>query len=221
MNWEDSITDIFEISLYENAERCIRGLDTVAVKDIVGFFKTTFPAGEKDAYFEYFTHSRWRKFLLSAYYADLASYAKKEDQTDFSRLCYILNKFPEGFTVWWISARNALYPAGYTGWHYVEEDTFDRLTDMQYRITNRFFPPAPSATPYIYLFNYSIAPALNHSEYSRILIKDYVSVISEIPYTGIFCAAVSADGVSVAERFGMNAVRKINNGDTIYILRKR
>ncbi|MDR0525152.1 MAG: hypothetical protein LBG90_04700 [Spirochaetaceae bacterium] len=159
--------------------------------------------------------------MLSAYYADLASYTQDADRVDFSRLSYIVNKFPEGFTVWWIQARNRLYPAGYTGWYYVEESLFKGLQDDS--VTNRFFLPAPAGTEYIYLFNYSLAPALNHTVYSRILMQDYGSVISNAPYKGLFCVTVSADGIRIAERFGMRPVGAIKTPDgldRIYMLCK-
>jgi hypothetical protein len=233
-DWEEAITDMFDNRIQEktdlmlqNAAQYILCLNTVEHE----FFKTTFSVpASRSACFEYLTNQRWRKFLLSVYYADLLSYTKKEDQVDFSRLYYIVNKFPQGFTVWWIRAGGAVFPVGYTGWYYVEASTFNYIAQMEYNkdiiITNRFFLPAAAGTPYLYLFNYSIAPLLAHTGYSRTLIKDYAFVLSNIPCKGLFCAAVSDDGVRVAEQFGMKPIGNIKNtecskGDRIYFLRKK
>jgi hypothetical protein len=212
-DWESAIADLFDCGIAENAEQIIRGLRGVKREEILDFFKAVFPAGEAESpYFEYFTNPLWRKFLLSVYYADIVSYEKREDQADFSRLSYIVNKFPGGFTVWWIRTRDRLYPAGYTGWYYAEEETFARIAESR-EISSRFFPPARSATPYLYLFNYSAAPVLRGSAYSKRLIKDFVSAVAVPPCKGLFCAAVSGDGGRIAERFGMNAGGRIKTPD--------
>lgn len=195
--------DVLDRSIIEETDRFIAHIKSLHAEEIQDFFKTTFSAKEqKGRYFDYITHQGWRKFLLSVYYADLASYTKEADQADVPRLWYILNRFPEGFTVWWITLDAKPYPVGYTGWYYVEEPTFHQVAERT-GISSRFFLPAPKKTSYIYVFNYSIAPALRHSPYSRTLIKDLAAVLSAIPYKGLFCAAVSAEGIRVAERFGM------------------
>jgi hypothetical protein len=188
------------------------------------FEKITFDIKQKrDEYFSYITNHTWQEFLLSIYYADRVSYTKQADQVDFPRLLYIVDAFPSGFTVWQASANNKTQPVGYTGWYYVEKNTFDMVAQMQHNnivITNRFFLPSKEKTPYLYLFNYSIAPALNHSQYSRELIKNYVSELSAIRYDGLFCATVSDDGIRIAEKFGMKKIGSINDSDDIYLYKK-
>lgn len=193
------------------AERFISGFNKIADIQVRDFFKATFGMNQnRSRYFDYISNSDWRAFLLSVYYADLLSYTKKEDRVDFPRLLYIMNSFPEGFTVWWALMNSGVYPVGYTGWYYVEENVFSRIAMMRYdktiEISSRFFLPAKGKTPYIYLFNYSIAPPLTHSVYSRALIKNYAEELSALQYDGLFCAVVSDDGRRVAEQFNLKKI---------------
>jgi hypothetical protein len=145
----------------------------------------------------------WRKFVVSAYCADLVSYTEAEDRVDFPRLLYLLSVFPQGFTVWWGELKNGeRYPVGYTGWYYTDGYTFSQV-ERGAVITSRFFSPSREPTPYLYLYNYSIHPGLKSTVFSRTLIKEYVSQVYRVDYAGLFCAAVSVDGIRVAEKFGM------------------
>jgi hypothetical protein len=230
-DWEAALGEVLDQSIIEKTDAFREDLQSLHIEGIQDFFKAAFsPNKQKNSSFDYITDQRWRKFLLSVYYADLASYTKEADQVDLPRLWYILNRFPEGFTVWWIALDTKKYPVGYTGWYYVEADTFNHIAQMQNNkdivITHRFFLPSIEKTPYLYLFNYSITPALHHSVYSRALIKDLAATLSNVPYEGIFCATVSPDGIRVAERFGMKPIGAIKtpegtDGDRIYFLRKQ
>jgi hypothetical protein len=226
-NWMNFIDDIFSIT---RSDTLINNLKMGSEGKIDRFFPVKFDCKEnKDSCFDYSTNPKWRKFLLSVYYADVFSYAQKDDQVDFPRLLYLVNAFPEGFTVWWVEKNNKLYPVGYTGWYYVEKHTFDRIAQMRERndivITNRFFLPAKNPTPYIYLFNYSISPELKGTVYSRTLIKEYTAEIGKISYQGLFCATVSPDGIRVAKKFGMEKIGALksddgSDSDDIYFLRR-
>jgi hypothetical protein len=131
-DWETALGDVLDRSIIEQTDIFRDDLQSLHKEAVVDFFKTTFSAKEqKSRYFDYITDQRWRKFLLSVYYADLASYTKKEDQVDLPRLWYVLNQFPEGFTVWWITENTKKYPVGYTGWYYVEEHTFNQVAQVQ------------------------------------------------------------------------------------------
>jgi hypothetical protein len=208
------LDDFLSGDIDSKVERLISDFNAITDYNVRDFFKVTFDAKQnRSRYFDYIINSDWRAFVLSVYYADVLSYTKKEDQVDFPRLLYIVNSFPEGFTVWWALMNNDAYPVGYTGWYYVEENVFTRIAKMRHdktiEISNRFFLPAKGKTPYIYLFNYSIAPPFTHSAYSRALIKNYADEVSGLQYDGLFCATVSDDGVRVAERFNMKKIGAI------------
>jgi hypothetical protein len=160
-DWMNFVDDIFSNTNIAFADK----LKMPPEGKFAHFFKVKFDCKEsKDSHFEHLANPKWRKFVLSAYYADLLSYEKKCDQVDFPRLLYLVNAFPQGFTVWWAEKGNRKYPVGYTGWYYVEKPAFDHISQMRERddivITNRFFLPAKEPTPYIYLYNYSISPEL-------------------------------------------------------------
>ncbi|MDR2418730.1 MAG: hypothetical protein LBD79_06720 [Treponema sp.] len=211
---EPYLDDFLSGDIDSKVERLISDFNAITNFQAQDFFKVKFGVNQnRSHYFDYISNSDWRDFLLSVYYADLLSYTKKEDQVDFPRLLYIVNSFPEGFTVWWARMNNKAYPVGYTGWYYVEKNVFAHIAMMRHdktiEISNRFFLPAKEKTPYIYLFNYSIAPPLTHSAYSRALIKNYAEELSALQYDGLFCATVSDDGRRVAEQFNMRKIGAI------------
>lgn len=210
--------DLFDKKTIEelNALQSIfHGTNSVSVDR---FEKVKFDTKQRpDNYFGYTVNRHWRQFLLSLYYADVLSYPHPQDQVDFPRLFYLVNAFPQGFTLWQAAVQNKSCPVGYSGWYYVEKSTFDHVARMQYdtgiTITNRFFLPAKEKTPYLYLFNYSITPALNHSQYSHTLMENYRAELSATKYSGLFCATVSDDGVRIAKRFAMNKIGSIRAQD--------
>jgi hypothetical protein len=230
INVKPYLDDFLNGDINSKAERLISDFNAVTDFQAQDFFKVTFGENQnRSRYFDYISNSDWRAFVLSVYYADLLSYTKKEDQVDFPRLLYILNSFPDGFTVWWALMNNAVYPVGYTGWYYIEKNVFYHIAMMRYdktiEISNRFFLPSKEKTPYIYLFNYSIAPPFTHSAYSRVLIKNYADELSALQYNGLFCATVSDDGRRVAEQFNMKKIGVITahenaTPDSIYFYLK-
>ncbi|MDR2150902.1 MAG: hypothetical protein LBO67_08890 [Spirochaetaceae bacterium] len=210
--------------ILEAARNVFYGTEPVAIDrfEKVRFDSRHYP----DEHFGFMVNQHWRDFLVSLYYADILSYPHRQDQVDFPRLCYLVNAFPQGFTLWQATVQDKTYPVGYCGWYYVEQNTFDYIVRMPFdrncSITSRFFLPAQGQTPYLYLFNYSITPALNHSPYSHALMDDFREELAAIDYRGLFCAAVSADGVRIAQQFGMHKVGSLTSadgcaGDTLYM----
>ena len=232
--WEHLITDFCEDSNgAETTDRMISEANQLLVNqcEIIDFFKIRFPKRAQDRYFEHFADPRWRKFLLSVYYADVLSYPAPEDQVDFARLCYILNCAPQGFTVWWAEfADSRKFPVGYTGWYCVAGTVFQQVAALQEgedrSISHRFFLPAKKKTDYLYLFNYSIVRELKGSRFSSQMIKDFASEINNLDAKGLFCATVSGDGSRVAEKFKMKKVGTIISdegvpSDNIYLYRAK
>lgn len=86
------------------------------------------------------------------------------------------------------------------------EDVFNVLHDDPGKVTHRgFMKPAPLSPQgsFIYLFNYSIIPALRGTAHSRTLIKNYASELNAIPSLGLAAVTVSADGARIARKFGL------------------
>ena len=200
---------------YKNEELCIES-----------FEKLRFTEGQKkDPYFGYIGSRKWRRFLMLLYYADVLSYSKPEDRVDFPRLFYVVDAFPQGFTLWQARINKKTYPVGYSGWYYVEKDVFDQVAAMPYdagiKITSRFFMPARRRTHFLYLFNYSIIGVLKHSQYSKLFMMHYAHELESTKWKGMFCASVSDDGIRGALRFGMKKVGDINapcglSSDSLY-----
>jgi hypothetical protein len=220
--------------LLTHFETLLQNASKVVKNDITRIYPVRFIGEKPDPHFGYLSQKEWQDFVISAYCADLVSYPKVQDQVDFPRLQYLLSVFPQGFTVWQGERTNGEhYPLGYTGWYYTDEQTFSRVEQSE-PITNRFFLPSSEPTPYLYLYNYSIHPELTATAFSRTLIQDYVSQIYRQDYAGLFCAAVSPDGIRVAERFGMKQTGTITppegradksaadtSADRLLLIRKR
>ena len=65
----------------------------------------------------------------------------------------------------------------------------------------------------VYLFNYSIAPELRRSEASRALIAGLADDLAAMPQSmPVAALCVSAEGVRVAERFGLRDHARIEVG---------
>lgn len=145
----------------------------------------------------------WLAFVKAAFQADHACYSMPADQVDFERLSGVMAAFPQGFRVYLAGD----IPVGYTGWYPVAEDVFKILHDAPEKITHRgFMKPVPLAPEgnWIYLFNYSVIPALRGTEQSRALVKSYATEIKCLPQVkGMAAVTVSEDGARIAHKFGM------------------
>ncbi len=159
----------------------------------------------------------WRKFVLSTFAADLISYPKLSDQVDFARLLYVMHAFPKGFRVWWVKADDgSWWPVGYTGWYPMLDYQFAIFEKSPELIKDRTVVPNVHrpANPFLYLFSYSVAPALKKTLLSRTLIKRFVDDIHAQDFGGLACITVSEEGASVAKKFGMTYA-----GNEVYALR--
>ncbi len=143
------------------------------------------------------------EFVRGVLVADWACYTAPEDQVDEARLRRVIETFPEGFRLYLREGR----PVGYTGWYPLPRDLFDRLHDTPQNFTHRGqIMPLPSLSPqgdYLYLFNYSIIPALHKTPESSALVQDFARTVRATPHRGMAAVTVSPDGVRVAEKFGM------------------
>lgn len=169
----------------------------------------------------------WRRFALATFAADLCCYFSKEDQVNFDRLLYVMHAFPEGFRVWWSRISDgAWWPVGYSGWYPVSDAVFSRIEAGDPSLSDRLIPPVrENRRPgcLLYVFNYSVTPSLRASPTSRALIKGLAADIDMEQPAALAAITVSADGVRVAERFGMRAQALLRIGDLterIYIARR-
>jgi hypothetical protein len=163
---------------------------------------------EKEWPFGYYCSSNWRKFTLAAFLADVISYAALIDQVNFERLVFLMHCFPQGFRVWWIKSQdgNSWWPVGYTGWYPMLETAFDTFEKTPENLRDRMVVPDPSSQgkrPFLYLYNFSVVPALKKSTLSKALMEKYSHDIYAQKVQGLASISVSEDGVRMANRFGL------------------
>lgn len=176
--------------------------------------------------FGLFASENWRKFVLATFLADIVSYQNPSDQVNFDRLLYVMHCFPQGFRTWWIKFANGTWwPVGYTGWYPMLDTMYDLFEQNPGKLKDRMVVPNVSSvetSPYIYLFNYSVAPPLKESGLSSMLMKCCVQDVTAQNAKGLACITVSEDGVRIAQRFGMQCSGYLNlsgNPEGIYTLR--
>lgn len=161
---------------------------------------------ERNFPFGLYASEKWRKFVLATFLADLVSYPTPIDQVNFDRLLYVMHAFPQGFRTWWMRLPDhSWWPAGYTGWYPMLETMYELFQKNPEKLKDRTVVPDATKrpNPYLYLFNYSLAPQLKKTALSKALMESYVNDISKQNAKGLACITVSEDGIRVAERLGM------------------
>jgi hypothetical protein len=153
----------------------------------------------------------WRRFALGIFIADWASYTAPADRGDFARMLSVIAAFPQGFRLYLgEDEQGQRAPVGYTGWYPVSADIFNLLHHTPERVTHRGFmvplkeQPKPDQDNYLYLFNYSVTPALSGTPQSSALVKDFAASLQDVSYTGLSAVTVSPHGARIAEKFGMS-----------------
>lgn len=147
-------------------------------------------------------------FAKAACEADWACYTAPADRADYARLHSVIEAFPEGFCLYlMVDEQGRETPVGYTGWYPIPRDVFDRLHDRPETLTHRGeIRPLPSLSPqgdYLYLFNYSIVPALQKTAHSKTMLESFARCVRSVPHKGMAAVTVSPDGARVAQRFGL------------------
>jgi hypothetical protein len=148
----------------------------------------------------------FRRTVLATYLADLASYPAPGDQVSFERLAYAMASFPHGFRTYWAELDDERWPVGYAAWHPMQARAFDDFVERPATLRDRRVVPAPLATdarPYVYLFNYSVAPAFRGTALSSALVKRLAADLEAVRPAGLAAIVVSDEGRAVAERFGL------------------
>ncbi len=159
----------------------------------------------KEGCFGYYQDPLWRKFVLAIFAADLISYPEVDDQVTFDRLLFVMHSFPQGFRLWCMQGEDKKWhPIGYTGWYPMHETIFAIFQNSPEKIQNRCVVPCPNE-PYLYLFNFSVAPHLKIKELTKPLMTRFVEDIKKQKAKGLACITVSDDGKRQAERLGMHA----------------
>lgn len=157
--------------------------------------------------FGLYQSKHWRKFVLATFFADIVSYIQRIDQVSFERLLFVMHAFPQGFRTWWIKLSNgSCWPVGYTGLYPMLETTFDLFKQNPEKLKDRMVVPNThinGTNPYLYLFNFSVAPELKFSYLTKTLMKRLVEDIQAQNPAGLACITVSEDGIRIAKRFDM------------------
>ena len=99
-------------------------------------------------------------------------------------------------------------PIGYTGFHPISKDTFNRIQNTPQRITNRKqITPEPgshSANNYYYIYNLGIIKQFQRSAASKRLVQAFAKDIAAVNACGLAAIVVSPDGQRVIEKFGLH-----------------
>lgn len=146
-------------------------------------------------------------FARAVYLADLACYPAAGDQVDWPRLLRVMRAFPRGFRVWGGEAPGLGWvPVGYTGWYPIAEATFAALEGAEAWLGERDVPALSEVGEegcFVYVFNFSIVPALRGSSASRRLLGGLSEDVAGVLVRGMGAITVSPEGARVVERFGM------------------
>jgi hypothetical protein len=107
-------------------------------------------------------------------------------------------------------------PCGYTAIHTIAATVLALLEQPPATAPDRsFVQPAQAGEDAagVYLFNYSIAPELRRSAASRALIAGLAYDLAAMPRSlPVAALCVSAEGIRVAERFGLRAHARLEVG---------
>ena len=151
---------------------------------------------------------KWRKLVLAIYFADIVSYPHITDQVAFERLLFVMHAFPQGFRTWWAKLSEEVWlPVGYSGWYPMLQTAFELFKTNPEKIKDRTVVPHVSSqnqNPYLYFFNFSVAPPFKKTFLSKALMKNFVQDICSQTAAGLACITVSEDGERVARCFGMS-----------------
>jgi len=150
---------------------------------------------------------QWRAQRAAVLLADWAAYPAAVDRVSLERLTRVLDAFPRGVRTWWLdSAELGPVPVGYSAWYPIAPEVFERLSLRPESISERgeVMPAGePSAARALYLFNYSVIPALRGGPVAGQLVRALAADVAGVPHAGLCAITVSEDGARVATRFGM------------------
>jgi hypothetical protein len=172
-----------------------------------GFRVTTTPEEPSAGSFGRYGNPLWRRAVLATFFADLASYRVPVDQVSFDRLAFVMHAFPRGFRTYWVRPTGSRWwPVGYAGWYPMLPSAFRQFQRHPEELENRMVVPAivdAAIAPFVYVFNYSVAPPFKGTALSKALVKSLAADLADAKPRGLACIAVSPDGCRIAERFGM------------------
>lgn len=151
------------------------------------------------------------RLLPALLLCDWACYPRPQDRVEPGRLREVVEAFPAGFRAYFARFAAAgdpgWLPVGYSGWFPIAEETFRLFRAGSPRLADRRrIRPLSSLSPqgdFLYLFNYSVLPALRGTACARRLLGELGIEIGRTAIRGLCAITVSEDGARVARRFGM------------------
>jgi hypothetical protein len=186
-----------------------RARGVVLTEEIAGSFAAIEEEASAPGLLGRYGDARWRGLVGAAFAADLACYAEPADQVSFDRLVDAMRLFPRGFRVWGApiaGAGSAWVPLGYTGVIPIAEATFARFEAGAATLagpTISALPAIEEGGSFLYLFNFSVVPALRGTRLAARVVKALADDVARLPHRGLAALTVSRDGERVVERFGM------------------
>jgi hypothetical protein len=155
------------------------------------------------------------RFALGLLWADWACYRAPVDRAGWARMRRVVEAFPRGFRLWWVSAPGGGWvPVGYTGWYPICAQTFARLEDAPASITDRGqVAPLGAGEPdegWVYVFNYSALPCAWGTGLTRALLGALGRDIAQA--RGLSTVCVSPQGARVAVGFARQGFEMAHRG---------
>ena len=148
------------------------------------------------------------QFTLAVVLADWACYADPANREDYVYLKNVFTVCPWGFRLWLARLDGEFLPIGYTGFHPIAQDTFNRLQRAPESITNRKQirpePESISGANYYYIYNLGIIKQFHRTTASRLLVKEFSEDIASAKTCALAAIVVSPDGQRVIEKFGLH-----------------
>ncbi|WP_075354630.1 hypothetical protein [Desulfovibrio sp. DV] len=148
------------------------------------------------------------QFTLAVVLADWACYADPANREGFVYLKDVFTVAPGGFRLWLARLDGEFLPIGYTGFHPIAQDTFNRLQRAPDSITNRKQirpePESISGANYYYIYNLGIIKQFHKTTASRLLVKEFSNDIASKNACALAAIVVSPDGQRIIERFGLH-----------------
>jgi GNAT superfamily N-acetyltransferase len=160
----------------------------------------------------------FRRAIAATWRCDLACYSDPADQVDLPRLIAVLCSWPQGLSLWMQAVGEGRRPRalGYSLWYPLTPDGYALLRDRPQEIHHRgqLWPHAAGGLEApLYLFNYSVLPALRGGLVGRALMQGLALELQARPHGGLSAIAVSEDGVRAARRFGLVPRGRLPDGD--------
>ena len=185
-----SVANLSFADLRSWVHNCLPKVSQYQYKAGHNFKSTQLKPNTKLGVFGYYEDPSFLPEVAATLTADWACYPEPADRVRFSTLQFVMHTYPQGFNTWWMQTTNDWLPVGYTGYYPIAEGMFDVMTHKPESISDRALVAPISSlnqSKYLYLFNYSIIPQLQKTEFSKAYDATYGITNSQHRMARTFC----------------------------------